>query len=276
MKIILAPTDFSGSSVNAVFYAAELANFVHARLVICTVIRIPEPVSEIPVPKSVIKDSITEGNRNLNELVENIRNRSHNQLHISHELLTGEVEKEIEIIARQYKPLVIVMGIKHGNSLARLLFGSAIFKMLHQARHPLLIIPEFVKWFPIKKIGFACDMKNTKEMIPSEIVKQWINLFGAKLDIIHVSHDGQAFSGEAVESQFLLTEFKSYKPELYFLKGSSLSEELQEFIRLHNPGLLIIVPKKEQGFFKFPENIHSKEILTHDLIPILAIPVHSS
>jgi nucleotide-binding universal stress UspA family protein len=273
MKIILAPTDFSPSSINAVLYAAELANYLHARLVICTVIQPPVPVSEIPVPKSAIEDLINERKRDLNELVVNIRSRSHNQLHISYELLTGAVDKKIEVATGQYKPLVIVMGIKQGKSLTRALFGSAAFKILNQARYPLLIIPEFVKWFPIKQIGFACDMENTKETIPSDTIKQWINLFGAKMDIIHVSPDEQAFDSDiAVESQFLQKEFKSYKPEFYYLKGSSLAIELQEFIRQHNLGLLIIVQKKEQGFFKFLENRHSKEIITHDQIPILAIP----
>ena len=50
MKTIIAPTDFSPNSENAVLYAADMALQFDAKLCLLHVYSIPIPVSEVPVP----------------------------------------------------------------------------------------------------------------------------------------------------------------------------------------------------------------------------------
>ena len=270
MKTILAPTDFSPSSVNAVRYAADLAQLIDAQLVICTVIPFPLPVSSIPVPEWTMDDMVDVGNRDLDELVKSIRLRSKNQITISHELLTGSVEQQIAAIAERYNPICIVMGIRHGRNFARSLFGSTIFQTLNHIPYPLLVIPEYAQLESIKEIGFACDLKDSDTTTPFNTMREWLSLFNAKLDIINVSLDFN--SGMVRESISLENHFQSFNPEVHFLDGFSLTDELQDFVRLRNLGLLIVVPKKRHGFLSFIERRHSIDIIKHDQVPILAIP----
>jgi len=270
MKTILAPTDFSPSSVNAVRYAADLAQLIDAQLVICTVIQFPVLISAIPVPELLMEDMSDVRNRDLDNLVESIRRRANNQITISRELLTGSIEHQIGSIAEIYKPLCIVMGIRKGKNFARSLFGSTIFKTLNHIPYPLLIIPEYAQLESIKEIGFACDLKDSDTTTPFNTMREWLSLFNARLDIINVSLDFN--SGMVRESISLQNHFQSFNPEFHFLDGFSLTDELQDFIRLRNLGLLIVVPKKKHGFLNFIERRHSAEIIKHDQVPILAIP----
>jgi nucleotide-binding universal stress UspA family protein len=48
MRTIIAPTDFSAVSLNAVNYAADLAVAINAELILLHVVQIPITVSEIP------------------------------------------------------------------------------------------------------------------------------------------------------------------------------------------------------------------------------------
>ena len=234
MKTILAPTDFSPSSVNAVRYAADLAQLIDAQLVICTVIQFPVPVSAIPVPELAMDDMVEVRNRDLDDLAESIRSRSKNQITITPELLTGNIEKEIGAIAKSCKPICIVMGIRHGRNFARALFGSTIFKTLNHIPYPLLVIPENAQLESIKEIGFACDLKDSDKTTPFNTMREWLSLFNAKLDIINVSLDFN--SGMVKESLSLQNHFQSFNPEFHFLDGFSLTDELQDFIRLRNLG----------------------------------------
>ncbi len=162
------------------------------------------------------------------------------------------------------------MGIRRGRNFARSLFGSTIFKTLNHIPYPLLVIPENAQLESIKEIGFACDLKDSDTTTPFNTMREWLSLFNAKLDIINVSLDFN--SGMVRESISLQNHFQSFNPEIHFLDGFSLTDELQDFIRLRNLGLLIVVPKKKHGILNFIERRHSTEIINHDQVPILAIP----
>ena len=59
MRTIVAPTDFSSVSINALNYAADLAAAIEADLILLHVVQIPITVSEIPFT-SVDYEKITE------------------------------------------------------------------------------------------------------------------------------------------------------------------------------------------------------------------------
>src|SRR5450755_753361 len=116
MKTILAPTDFSSSSINAVNYAADMALATQAQLVIVNAIQFPVAASEISLPESVMDEMIDLGNNDLQELLNKLKKRTNDKIPISSEVLIGPVEQQIEFISADKKPLAIVMSIKPGKT----------------------------------------------------------------------------------------------------------------------------------------------------------------
>ncbi len=110
MKTILAPTDFSASSINAVNYAADLALSIKANLVLFHAIPFPIAVSEISVPGEFIDDMMEASRKNMDELCKDIRFRTKNKISVKTDIAVGSVENEIANISLKEKPLAIILA----------------------------------------------------------------------------------------------------------------------------------------------------------------------
>jgi nucleotide-binding universal stress UspA family protein len=271
MKTILAPTDFSTSSINAVCYAADLALSIGAKLVLFHAIPFPIAVSEISVPGDFIDDLMEVGQSNIDELCEKIQLRTKGKISVSTNITIGSVEQEIENISATERPLVIVMGIRSGKSLERALMGSSIFHIMNHASFPAIIVPENVQFKEIKNIGMACDFKKVDEKMPFETITEWLSLFKPNLEIINISKQEKDFKTDQItESISLQTRLKVFKPKFHFLTGDNIPEGLNEFLNTHPLDLLMVFPRKH-GIFKLFRKKNSKSIITHSPLPILSI-----
>jgi len=70
MRTIIAPTDFSPVSINAVNYAADMACMLRANLTLFHVYPIPQPVSEVPVTEYNIEQIESDARRTIKYLVD--------------------------------------------------------------------------------------------------------------------------------------------------------------------------------------------------------------
>ena len=68
MKIIVAPTDFSTISLNAVNYATDMACILGANLALVHVCPIPVSLSDVPVPPYPFEELISDAERKMEEL----------------------------------------------------------------------------------------------------------------------------------------------------------------------------------------------------------------
>jgi nucleotide-binding universal stress UspA family protein len=271
MKTILAPTDFSSSSINAVNYAADMAVDIQAQLVLLNAVPFPISSPEIPLPASIMDDLIELGNNEFENLVEDLKIRTKNKISISSEIIVGSVERQIELVSMQKKPLAIVMGIKPGKSFERALMGSSIFHTINHVPYPLMIIPENIRYSKIREIGLACDLEEVEESLPFESIKEWLSLFKPKFNVIYVTIHNKAFkSSQLTGSVYLQNHLQSFHPVFHFLDGPNLSEELNDFAKSHNLDLLMVIPKGH-GISRLFQHKHSRKVITHNNIPVLAL-----
>lgn len=270
MKTIIAPTDFSAAATNAVNYAADMAAAIDARLILLNVVQAPVTVSDIPLPEPVFEDMLRIGRSDLDELSKNLRIRTKGKVDSSTEIMVGDAGYQIKELAGQEKPFAIVMGIKAGKPTARFFMGSASLSSIRHLPYPVLIVPETFSFKGINKIGLATDLEDVTEL-PFSTLTEWLSVFPAKLDIIHIGKQGQGASPSDVgESVALNNHLHKFHPEFHFLTHEELAEGLNSFSIKHNLDLLIIVPKKH-GLSELFNEKHAKKIVVHQQIPVLAI-----
>jgi nucleotide-binding universal stress UspA family protein len=271
MKAILAITDFSASSVNAMHYAADLACSANANLVLLHAIHFPVAVSEISVPGDFIDDMLDAGQRSMEELQESLQSRTKGKIKITTEIRIGDIEHEIKNISPKERLLAMVMGIRSGKSLERALKGSTVHYMMTHAEFPVLIIPEQVRFREIRNIGMACDLKKMEGQLPFETIKEWLSLNSSSLDIIHIDAGNKnpdaAMTAESITIQ---NHLHTFKPRFHFLKGDGISEVLDGFVKTHPLDLLMVFPRKH-GLLGFVHKSKSNLIATHQQLPILSI-----
>lgn len=271
MRTLIAATDFSPSSINAVNYAADMAKAINGKLILFNAVPVPVAFSEIPVPESALEDMLTEAGQELNRLKDKLVLRTTGKVDLSTEVLMGSFADKINEISDKYNPFAIVMGIAEVKSIERFLMGSNTFYAVNKSPNPILIIPEKASFRPINKIGFACDLEAVAETIPFKLVGEWVSVFKSALNIIHVSKNSKAQkSSEITEAISLQNHLSKFQPKFEFLTGDNLAEKLNEYTKEHKLDLLIVVPR-HHGFLGLFDKKHAKKIIVHQEVPILAI-----
>jgi nucleotide-binding universal stress UspA family protein len=270
MKTILAATDFSEYSLNAVRYAADFAVDIRAQLVILNAFPLPITITEPYTSENLIESILESSEKSLQELVAQLKQMTKGKISVSSQSAFGTAESQIKMIANRVKPLAIVMGIAPAKIIEKALLGSTILQTINNSVFPVLIIPENVSYQPIREVGFACDLKDVGQFIPLEILKEWLSLFKANLNIVHVDiHNDEFNVSQLTESVTLQNSLQAFNPHFNFIRGTNLYEELNAFASKKNLDLLMIIPKGH-GISQILQNKHSGKLITLSQIPVLA------
>lgn len=249
MKCILAPVNFSQASDNAAFYAAELAKSLNRPLVLLHVMSIPLSIPPVPLPAEMFDSMRKDAMTNLGALANRLKELSGVDAQVEAEL--GSIGFQIETAINKFKPEVVVMGISK-DSASRVIYSSNVFESLKQLRVPMLVIGEDVAFYPVKKIAVAVDVRNDEISVPVEALKNYCNLYNAKLDWVYVNKSGQTPPIDRFKAlQNLLDNVDS---DAVVVEDDDIENGLQQYIERHQTQQLVLLPQQHR-FFEF----HSSE-----------------
>lgn len=270
-KTIICPTDFSNSSLNAAFYAAGLARYMQASLLLVNVMPFPIAVSEISLPAESIDDLMNRGYKDLQELKSQLKIATEEAVNIRVILKMGSVENQLEELTLEEQPLALVLGLHSEKSLERALMGSTLFHVMNHIPFPAFVIPEHAEFQPINKIGIACDLKKSGHCLPVESIKTWLSVFGANPDIIHIgTGTGDFKADQLAESISIQNQLAGFKPSFHFLINENLEEELNQYEKENRLDLLMLFPRKH-GISDIFRKKHAGKMAIHSKVPILSI-----
>jgi nucleotide-binding universal stress UspA family protein len=142
MKIrqILAPTDFSASSKQAVACAYELAQRFGARLVLLHVIEeLPSYIGFIPPGGAAMLLDDLERQAHL-DLVEVLPKTEAAEVEVTHQVVVGSPSHEIVRVAAAEKVDLIVIATHGRTGLSHLLMGSVAERVVRTAPCPVMTI----------------------------------------------------------------------------------------------------------------------------------------
>ncbi len=123
MRTIIAPTNFSDASLNAVNYAADMAVNTDASLVLLHVIPIRDSF-DIPVIPFDYDGMLKSAGDQLNELKKQLQLRTRDEIEITTKAVSSSMAIELQELYRETHPFVIVIGPERENAVERFLFGS--------------------------------------------------------------------------------------------------------------------------------------------------------
>jgi nucleotide-binding universal stress UspA family protein len=210
MKIIIVPIDFSANSLNAAYYACDIALAVSADILLVHIVSLPVSILEIPLPTNTFdtmaKDANEEVTKLKDELILHFDNN--NKINISVKVTIGNLLEEIEVIATQTDTFAIVMGTQGAGAAEWLKFGSNTLAAVSRLSYTIITVPLQAKFKKIAKIGLACDLKEVTETIPVNSIGSLLTLFNCELDILYVSKPDEQLKPEILpESIFLQTAY---------------------------------------------------------------------
>ena len=165
------------------------------------------------------------------------------------------------------------MGAEKTSALERVLFGGRTVEALKQLEWPLIIVPPNAVFRNIRKIGFACDFREVVESVRVKEIKDLVHEFNPEFHVIHINEGGgEPYSAEMIEeSGFLQEMLGDLNPKYHFINEPEIEKGISEFAEKNNLDLLIIIPKKHSLLSKLFLRRHSRKLVLHTHVPVMAI-----
>lgn len=273
LSTILVATDFSESAENAVDYAAELALVSKARLVILSAYHVPLVASEVPTLMFTLSELEKDGLQQLRNSEVRIRKNHPNIKSIELMCLHGFAGETIKSQAEKLQADLVVMGLQGTGFFNEKIIGSNTYEMVQECCCPVMIVHHQLRYKPIKKILFASDNKEIKNLNVLKPLKTLSELFDAELFILHVNREEKNLPGlEAAVGGITLDHFlEGTKHNFYEITANHLTEGLNTFATQHQIDLSVALARNHGFFDSFFRKNHVQDMIYHIQTPILTL-----
>ena len=268
MKAVLAPTDFSDVSVNAVKYAAGLAMSLDAELVLMHVNEYVFAYSDAGVVDFVMEEHSDD---KLAALEKQLLTHTEGKLRIKKYISSGQFQDELRSFCKTTQPFAIVMGTHDElNGFDRLLMESQSVFASKSLDYPVIIVPRNATWHSISSVGFACDLKNIYH-IPAERIKDIQETFRAALHIVHISKNKQQEDKDAVQALLLQPSLMTNNTELHVIEHDDVEAGIEVFAKDFHIDLIILLAKDYGLIGNIFHKSQSKKMIMHPKMPLMIL-----
>jgi nucleotide-binding universal stress UspA family protein len=205
LKTVVYATDFSLCSQNAGLYAARIASYFSATLLVTHAFTLSQAALEVEINQI----RVSQQRKDLKSLL--LRDAlllGAESIETISTLLEGDPKDVIPALADNNAPAIIVLGTHGGGRLERGIIGSVAEKILRSARWPTLTVGPLVKpvssqTFPFARILFATDLSPVGANAAIYAVT-FADVFGAKIDVLNVIQD------DAIEHPGRLSDLQAH------------------------------------------------------------------
>lgn len=269
MKKILVPIDFSASSRAAGEYAASLAKITGAEIFLLHVYLEFIPAAIGPEPWLYTETEQHEKNRE--RVAKEVRHLKENYgVEVRGDIEIGYTGDTISSIAKQLNADLIIMGMK-GESRNKV-WGSATIKTIRKTEVPVLVIPEYFSFTPIKNIVLAVDFTEMVSGYSFKPLFQFIEQFDAVLRVLHIDPKNQEMKVSEVPEKLQLGLALSKASYIYErVEADDVEKGILSFMDNHPTDLLVMLAHHHNIFERITGDIHTDEISFEINIPLLIL-----
>ncbi len=273
MNTILAPTDFSDVSLNAVRYAAELAKLTGSKLILFNAYASPPVAFEIPFvtpTDAALEEYSMDG---LKKLEADLQQQFDFGLKIERKCALGFEVDRINEIAETEKPDLIVMGMQGVGFLQEHLVGSTTTAFMRKSCCPVLAIHKNMLFKPIQKIALASDYEELDTDAVLQPLKELANMFNSHVYLLHVTPEFEMDSNLTERIQ-LNTSLKDLKHSIHSIRmeqGNSVVDEINAFVVKHGIDLVVMMPRHHLLIDNILFEPETKKMAFHAKVPLLSL-----
>lgn len=277
MKNILALTDFSPSSINAIKYALKLfeGDFLSFYILHCKV-----PDSTYSTAEVIASGNVSFHDSLLKEAKDNL------------DVLISDLKQDLSIDSVSFHPIVAydslidaaenvvksnnielsVMGANGVTNAKEIVFGSNTVKMIRHITHPILAVPLDFKFRQLKNIVLPLHDFDKLSDQSFEGIVSFIKQYGKMINVLRICPD-QAVPLEAQnDSEVLNTILSPVKFHYHTVQNIPLNYVVDCFIQTHDIDLIILLVKPESFFERFFKDSSTQKIANYLKVPLLVFP----
>ena len=262
MKTVIAPVDFSATSRNALWFAAELCKRASARLLIVNALQDDEAEEEA-------KDKLEQVRFDLQTFWPG--------LEIESSVAQGKLVDVLKKIREVQWPDLVVMGTKGATGLKRILIGSNTVKVIAHTNLPVLVIPEAAQFENFLKKGknrvvLATDLESLETADTLDILKEIILLIiEPKLRVLSVRPKNTSLPDlKKMERDALLSVFSpQIESERITVFDNNVIDGIDFYLKAHNDtGLLAMIARDSGALI---QKHYTREMASYTDLPLLVL-----
>jgi nucleotide-binding universal stress UspA family protein len=271
MNTLLVPTDFSLVADNALKYAMDMATHYQLGITLFHVVQLSAPDMSSAIYVDTLQDLNHHAEEKMTSKVNSLK-EEYPHLTFNYKVESGLLLDSLNSYCEEIKPIAVVMGITgDGEGIDKIIGSNAILAM-DNLTNPLIVVPKNSYFKSINKVCFACDLKNVAASTPLLAIKAFAKLFNSEVHILNIDYHNRNYSPNTqAEIDVLNLMFDTIDHKFHFIENESVQDAINEFIDTNDMEMLIMLPKKHSFFASLFKKSHTKEMLYHSHIPILAL-----
>lgn len=272
MKNILATTDFTAASRNAVNYAAELAIRTGAKLILLHATYIPV-VSDTFFDITTTLEELEElDKQSMEKENERLRKKYGEALKLEKRVKIGFAADIIRDMVKKGNVSMVVMGMGQMDAFSATVFGSTSTTLAGQLDCPMMIVPEKSKFKPIKKIAFAFDQKTIPTGKGIKELKELADLFSSTVEFINVQDENYPdHSDKSLKPVLKALQPKSYKTHFITPLHDRTTELLHDWVKRHRANALVTVSRDRSIFWLMFNERYTKKLAFETKVPLIVL-----
>lgn len=271
MKTLIVATDFSKEAENSLIYACELARKLNAGIVLFNSFSLSVSSSNSLISASAFQE-LLDHNRSLLK-AQSIKLSETYGIEVTIETGFMDFSRELDELIEKYDAALLVMGMAP-RSVEQDIFGNSTTATIMKLKYPVLAVPLESKFNGIKKILFAYDEIDNRELI--EKIKNLAVALDATVEIFHVAKRIDAIDSEfkTVEAASVLEEVLKEVPHYYKnVESDKVVKVIEGEVLNIKADLLIMVPQKHGFLESIIHRSKTRIMASNNNVPLLSIPI---
>lgn len=272
MKNIIAATDFTKSSLNAVRYAANLALQFGAQLTLVHAAHLPV-INESQPDVTLYFDEILEADsKRLEKLLVQLKSEFGPSLKVKELVKMGFAAEVIREATRKTQVDLAVFGISHLDKFSRLIFGTTSVVVAGRLRCPVLIIPENVKFKFWKRVAFAFDQHDIPLNTGTRVLKNMLDDFQSEWHFVHVDDEPFPEEGDKNVMKFTrslgLSAFRVHhlRPVKY-----KRVEVMKDWVRRYKAQAVVMTAHEHNLFYRLLNESNTRKMAFETAVPLFIL-----
>ncbi|MBS1665255.1 MAG: universal stress protein [Bacteroidetes bacterium] len=271
---IIAATDYSEIAENAVEYAAAVAKFVKAKLVLLNDLTLTVSTSNSQLPAHRIQELIDENATRLAEKASSLSARY--GIEVSPKATFSFVANELKLLLSEHEDnLVVVMGMAE-KTIEQDLWGNTTTSVIKKLHSPVLAVPAGARFEGIKKVLFACDLLHGVSAQLLERIKTIAVDNQAEVEVLLVNETVEELKQKGESRDALKDIDEGLEGIVYYyknIKSDSVIEAIKNEVEKSGANLLIMAPQKHGFWDAVIHQSKTRKMAAGLDIPLLSIPV---
>jgi nucleotide-binding universal stress UspA family protein len=284
ITLIICPVDFSKDSLNASFYALQLAakikaevRFLHACYSIQPMAHVfPDAFSYQISMGNIFNDqklNVKDGMKKFLVLIKQyIKDEKLPDIKITSTIIFEDPLTAIPRYCKKFKSAMLVMGTKGIGRSRNLLAGSITLRTIEKVSQPVLVVPLAYRASPIRHLNnmYITDFDD-RDFSSFRKLMSIISMFEVDIKCIHIQKEKEKISEIMLEelTEHIKNVYSDYNVSCQLIGSKDISKSINRFVTTNKINLISLSEQKRNFLFQLFSKSIIKEILFKVDVPML-------